>query len=329
MIKKAAKRLTLIALKIGLVVALLTYLSRSNKLDLSLLQKLIHDPEILICSILLWLVGNVFMTSLRWQRLVAGMGLKLSIFKAMLLNLVGFFFNIVSPGAVGGDLIKSVYVYRDQPHGRKTPALLSILLDRIIGLYGIFTIATVVAVFTNSFQHEQTFICTSSLFSLVFFLAMTAFFASIFIPFKAGKDPFLAFFSKKVIGFSLLKKIYEAISQFKERPWYLVQAWLLAVGFQLLLIAFFLLVTVKISGSSFLVQDFITVYPIGAISIALPVAPGGMGVGHLAFERIFYLIGVQDGANIFNIVFIAQNLLNLLGFIPYLFIHKLTKQSQT
>ena len=320
MTKKRVRWVFFFLLKVLIVASLLYYLSTSEKLHLSSFQLLISDGQILFGSLAFWLLGSVILTSVRWQRLVEGMHLKLSLLKAIRFNLIGFFFNIVSPGAVGGDLIKALYVYRGQPQGRKTPALLSILLDRVMGLYGIFAIASAVALYTRSFQHPVPFIRTSSIFSLSVFLAMTLFFSSVFIPFKEGNDPFLRFFSKPIIGFSTLTKIYLALRSLKSCN--LFQAWALAVVYQLLAIAFFLFITHKLSSTVFSIQDFIMVYPVGTLSVALPIAPGGLGVGHLAFERIFYFIGVKEGANIFNIYFIGQSSLNLLGFIPYLFLHE-------
>ena len=52
------------------------------------------------------------------------------------------------PGAVGGDIIKAFYVCRENSQ-RKTPVLLSILLDRIIGLLGLFVAASLYLIFAG------------------------------------------------------------------------------------------------------------------------------------------------------------------------------------
>jgi hypothetical protein len=54
------------------------------------------------------------------------------------------------------------------------------------------------------------------------------------------------------------------------------------------------------------------------MTTALPLAPGGLGVGHYAFDRMFALVGWHGGANVFNVLVLGQLALNLLGFIPYL-----------
>ena len=59
----------------------------------------------------------------------------------MLLGFIGNVFNLVIPGAVGGDLIKAAYLVR--MHVKKTQAIASMVIDRIIGLLGLFTLATI------------------------------------------------------------------------------------------------------------------------------------------------------------------------------------------
>ena len=60
------------------------------------------------------------------------------------------------------------------------------------------------------------------------------------------------------------------------------------------------------------------IMPIGLIVVALPIAPGGVGVGHLAFGELYRYVGISEGADIFNLFIIIQLAVYLLGVIPYL-----------
>ena len=60
------------------------------------------------------------------------------------------------------------------------------------------------------------------------------------------------------------------------------------------------------------------ILPVGMVLVALPISPGGLGVGHLAFEQLYRMIGLENGANIFHVVFMGQLALNMIGMIPYL-----------
>ena len=59
--------------------------------------------------------------------------------------------------------------------------------------------------------------------------------------------------------------------------------------------------------------------PLGLIATAIPISPAGIGVGHVAFENLYNLSGLKEGANIFNLFIINQILIYLLGVFPFLF----------
>ena len=59
----------------------------------------------------------------------------------LLLGSIGMVFNLVIPGAVGGDLIKAAYLVRMRI--RKTQAIASMVIDRILGLLALFILAAV------------------------------------------------------------------------------------------------------------------------------------------------------------------------------------------
>ena len=84
-----------------------------------------------------------------------GCGYSVSLARAIKLQMTGFFFNTAMPGAVGGDLVKVLYIIRDNRHLGKTPAIMSIFLDRLIGLSGLFMIGLITAVMNYSIIKES------------------------------------------------------------------------------------------------------------------------------------------------------------------------------
>jgi glycosyltransferase 2 family protein len=77
----------------------------------------------------------------RWWYLLRVLGVKLPLWEVMRLAYLGLFFNNIVPGTVGGDLVKAWYVSK---HEHKTAGVLvSIFLDRILGLMAMAIIAAV------------------------------------------------------------------------------------------------------------------------------------------------------------------------------------------
>ena len=87
----------------------------------------------------------MFGTFVRWFFLVRVIEPKFKFSATVLLGLIGMVFNLVIPGAVGGDLIKAAYLARMRI--RKTQAIASMVIDRILGLLGLFILASIAGAF--------------------------------------------------------------------------------------------------------------------------------------------------------------------------------------
>lgn len=72
--------------------------------------------------------------AVRWWFLLRVQSIALPLRVVAILTLIGQFFNSFMFGAVGGDVVKALYLYRYAP-GRKTHATLSVLIDRALGLF--------------------------------------------------------------------------------------------------------------------------------------------------------------------------------------------------
>lgn len=86
-----------------------------------------------------------FLSGVRLVWMLAIQQVKLRWWDAVKLTFAGNFFNFALPGTTGGDLIKAYYVSR-YTH-RKTEAVTTIFLDRIVGLLGLMFLATAMFVF--------------------------------------------------------------------------------------------------------------------------------------------------------------------------------------
>ena len=83
--------------------------------------------------------SSIILTFYRWYLLVVALDFPFKFSDALRLGFLGYLFNYVSPGAVGGDVVKGVLMAREQK-GRKSVAVATILLDRILGLMGLLMV---------------------------------------------------------------------------------------------------------------------------------------------------------------------------------------------
>ena len=88
----------------------------------------------------------LLVTFFRWHQLVRAQGMEFSFRDAVRLGFIGNIFNLVIPGAVGGDVIKAGFLCRMQPD-KKPQAVASMVLDRILGLLGLILLASLAGAF--------------------------------------------------------------------------------------------------------------------------------------------------------------------------------------
>jgi uncharacterized membrane protein YbhN (UPF0104 family) len=125
---------------------------------------------------------GVLQTFVRWGYLVRAIGLPFTTLDSLRLGFVGFYYNTALPSSVGGDLIKAYYMARE--HDRRTMAIATIIVDRIVGLWALFWLVSVSGtIFLSSGKIAGAnaatgrFIITSAIFiviaSLVIWFAMS------------------------------------------------------------------------------------------------------------------------------------------------------------
>ena len=289
----------------------------TGKLDFGKLGILVEKPLVFLSLFGMWVFCILSAAGCRWVLLLRGAGYVMQWSRGILLQAIGLFFNTAMPGAVGGDIVKVTYVIRENPHQGKTPAMATILLDRILGMYGLFTIGLVVAAL-----HFERFLDNPRLPGMGFLIlavmaGITLFLCAVFVPYKQ-RDPIETMLSSGFPGLSILKKIYLAFRQYHYTKRYLLAGWLLSIFLQFMSMLVFTYLTISITGQDVRLIDMALVFPIGILTTALPISPGGLGVGHAAFEELFVMVGLRGGADVFNVYILAQFAFNMLGALPYM-----------
>ena len=306
------------ALKFIFAGGIIYWLVSSGKLDLTLISRSIKSgPEIYI-GILIY-IAVVVMTSFRWQLLLQQKAKsKLSLKKILPINWIGLFFSTFLPGVVTGDVIKLVYIKDLDKNFSKTFLVTSVLVDRVIGLCGLLALAGIFTVFNYSKIASLSPEIKAILnFNFLFSLGGIAFIIALFLP------------SGIQLRFLRLAKKLPIIGNKVENT--LKQTWLLGKDKKVMFLSFLISLTVQFLNvftiwlitRPFYPTDIplsllFSIVPIGLISVAIPISPAGAGVGHFLFEKLFSLLGVSNGASLFNLHFLMILIVNILGVIPFL-----------
>ena len=259
-------------------------------------------------AMVLFFIAMLFAVT-RWWRLLGLVGCKTTWRNTLRLTYLGLFFNLVMPGLTGGDVAKAVIVVREHPE-RRGNALMSVIVDRIIGLMTLALLALVVVLIVGEpFGFMQM--------PLVGFAV-------------AGCGGALAYFNqpiRRAIRFDKLldklplgdklKALDEAAHTYFSHPVELGIGMLLSLGNHTVAI-----VAVWTLGLSFGVPagevslfDYFAIVPVANIVSSIPIMPMGFGVGDYAYFKIFTEIGASGAlGTAVSITFrLCQLLLSLLG----------------
>jgi uncharacterized protein (TIRG00374 family) len=97
---------------------------------------------LLILAMLIFPITYI-LTAVRWHELLKALDIHIGLALTFTLNMVGAFYNTFMPGSTGGDVLKAIYVSHLTEH--RTRAVMSVLIDRIIGLIALIIIGSIAA----------------------------------------------------------------------------------------------------------------------------------------------------------------------------------------
>ncbi|HVR73677.1 MAG TPA: lysylphosphatidylglycerol synthase transmembrane domain-containing protein, partial [Planctomycetota bacterium] len=161
-----SKRLVL-ALKLLVAAAAIVWLFTSKKLNLEDLSRVGEGWPWLAASALPFGL-LLFLCAYRWKLLLRAQGIEYGLGDAYSLTMIGHFFNQFLIGTTGGDMVKAYAVAREQP-SRRSGAVLSVFVDRIVGLLVLVLVALVAAVLNaRTILAEPRLVFLASMVAVVF-----------------------------------------------------------------------------------------------------------------------------------------------------------------
>ncbi len=288
---------------------LLYWLIKTDKLQLSSLLLLQEKPAILIALIGIWLTG-IFLCSVRWKFLLDAISIPTAYTKSLYITCVSCAFTSFLPGTMGSDVVKAVYISKNQ--SKRGGAFFSIFLDRVCGFTGLSFLATMVSICNYGLLRQSPSIQLAALSCALMFLTSLSFI--LFLLFGA-KIPLPAKIKKKVFA---NPQIAFLTSVYANQQYAIFRALLVSLVIHTCFISGYFAVTLALNPGPVAFFSTAILVALGVTFSSLPISPAGVGVGHFAFEELFSLAGLHNGANVFNIVFCTHTALNLLGFIPFL-----------
>jgi uncharacterized protein (TIRG00374 family) len=267
-------------LKLAVLVGIVFWILRTfPKKDWDALVAQEKDWGLLAQAFVVVLIAHL-VTYWRWQLLVHALGVPMPLTQAIRLGFLGTLLNLVSVGAVGGDLFKAIEAarYADK---KRAEVVASVLVDRAIGLLGLVMVAALSLSLAQQLSPRMHWIWLgASLLSLIGLVGLAVLVG------LGHRFPIKWLAKVPVIG-HVLYRVVHACMIFQGRPKLVVEMILSSlIVHSCLTLGCALISNALYDECPTLGQHFMTIPPAMAAA-TLPLTPGGVGVQELAIQSLF------------------------------------------
>lgn len=265
-------------------ILIVAWLLHADLISLKVLDLI--NVQIAIAASLLVFV-QLILAGWRVQLLLAEHNIPVGIWRCISYNSIGIFYSLFLPGGMSGDLARAYCFWRAYPAASKSALFGALFVDRLLGTVAMIIMGLVAGTFLMSTLGLQKFVLASW---LGFAMLGAGYFFVIRLHHKGDKTQ---------VGFvgRILRFIEKIDFQGYSPRVVSISGALSLAGHLSAVLVIYLFSDLMNSGLDLL--KVITVAPIGLLANALPLTPGGLGIGEKGFDLLYRMIGGSQGGNSF------------------------------
>jgi uncharacterized protein (TIRG00374 family) len=276
---------------------------------------LIHPWALLLSLLLVGLA--LWVGVVRWRIVLEAQGLHLPLGRATRITFVAQFFNSFLLGSTGGDLIKAYYAARETHH-KKTEAVTTVFVDRLVGLWAMLLFAGLMMAPNYALLRASRDLGLPSLFILAMLGGLSvvlgvAFWGRVSRTFPRARD-----YLRRLPKGELLERALDSCRQFGKQKSFLAKTIALSLFVNVLWV-----LQVLILGRGLDLQiapmALCVIVPVIFCISALPITPNGLGVRENLFVLMLAVIEVgRTAALSVSLIVSAEGLFwSLVGGLIY------------
>lgn len=287
--KRSARSIVINLILVALAFGLLSLAIYKNRSQIREVLNRPLDVRLVALSFSVFMVAMV-LTFVRWYLLVRALQIPFRLRDALRLGFIGNVFNLVIPGAVGGDVIKAYYLCREQ--ARKAQAIASMVIDRVVGLLGLFLLAGVMGatIWPTAGADVRRLI-------VVVWVAVAAGFVGLAVMFlPALYRPLARLVAGRPRLEGILEELVATAAAYRERLGVVLFTLVMAMMIHsLYVVAFYTLSLTLFPKIPSLGQHFLMV-PLALFTTAVPLPFGALGLSEHVSDQLFRLVNHPGGA---------------------------------
>ena len=246
------------------------------------------DLRYLALAYLLCLMG-LTSTFVRWYVVVRSQGLPFRLRDAVKIGFIGNAVDLIVPGQVGGDVLKAAYLCREQ--SRKTRAIASIMIDRLIGVLGLFLLASLMGAWNWSASGPPVRHLIRVVW-LALFVGLAGL-STVFVP------ALLSPLERCVAGRERLRKILAELHAmgmaYRDRMAGLALGLAMSTGSHGLYALSFCAVSQALLPHPPTLLQHLQMVPLVMFTVIVPLPFGALGLGEQVSDELFRMVGYPMG----------------------------------
>ena len=320
-IKQTIKKMATSSLRLGIGLGIIFYLL--FKINMKEMLEVMHQ-----CLLQWpWLAAGVALYAIctavgmaRWKFILDVQGLRMAWSRVFCVFFIGQFFNSFMFGSTGGDLARAYYAAKETHH-KKTEAVATVVIDRLIGLVVLHFIASVMLVARYRFfiQNWETHVPALIMIALIA-ITIVGLLIIFNIRFFMGW-PIFRFIEHNQKLRPIIRRLIIAIYLYRRRS-----ATLIKTIFLSFVIHFLIFAQCYCLGRSLQINagflDYLTIIPLIMSISALPITPGGLGIREGLSVTMFSALNVSASQSLplslmIYFISVALSLIGGLIFLGY------------
>jgi len=296
-------------LKIIISIALIYFILRG--IDLQKLKAVLTGAR------LSWLVlalafsfGGVLARVKRWHVLLTSLRVRVPFWELTQIYFIGFLFNNLLPSGLGGDAVRMMEVGRHS--GRAGDAVTSVLVDRMVGLFGSLGLALLALVFRWNAVPTQIAIASVV---IVLGIVGAAFFLINETVYRTLRRVSLI---RRLTDIKFISSLFASFQDYN------LSTLGRAYSFSLLLTVSLIGMNASIGtalGAYIALEHYLVFVPLASVVLILPISFAGLGVRESAYVFLFGQVGVVEEIALsisLLVYFIGNAIPGLMGGVIYL-----------
>ena len=302
---KCKKRLIRTVLKVCVSVTLIFLVA--SRADLSEVVQTLSEVNFLyyVIAFMLTFVG-VCISTYKWKTLLGANNINAYFFDLLKYYFIGLFTNILVPGFIGGDIIRSQMLSNQSKN--KLGSYSSTIADRVSGAFILLTLASIGG-FVFYIKTQKLILITPFVLLLMSFLILF----SGYLLFEPTFNLFLKIFPSKPKVLFHSKELMQALYSLKSHKNVLIKSVFIGLFFQLSVVIVTYILGTSI-GAGVPLYIFLFVVPVVAIFKMLPISILGIGIQDGLFVFFLGLYGI-DSSVAFTLSIIAFSISFAYGLI--------------